>query len=133
MCLPQCRTCPCQDMLCNSRAHEVFCCREPREYLRHVMNATNMSCLTPEGAISGECDFLSANMYARSLFGECLASYRGGSHDLIISCLVIIIRGGRAGESECGANGGRYHHRPCQDSQQDAGHCPVTWRPDNDG
>lgn len=34
------------------------------------MNATNMSCLTPEGAISGECDFLSANMYARSLFGE---------------------------------------------------------------
>ncbi|KAI0783336.1 coatomer protein [Abortiporus biennis] len=43
---------------------------DPREYLRHVMKATNMSCLTPEGAISGECDFLSANMYARSLFGE---------------------------------------------------------------
>ncbi|THH02347.1 hypothetical protein EW026_g507 [Hermanssonia centrifuga] len=43
---------------------------DPREYLRHVMGATNMSCLTPEGAISGECDFLSANMYARSLFGE---------------------------------------------------------------
>ncbi|KAJ3485247.1 hypothetical protein NLI96_g5074 [Meripilus lineatus] len=42
----------------------------PREYLRHVMKATNMSCLTPEGAISGDCDFLSANMYARSLFGE---------------------------------------------------------------
>ncbi|OBZ68501.1 Coatomer subunit beta [Grifola frondosa] len=42
----------------------------PREYLEHVMSATNMSCLTPEGAISGECDFLSANMYARSLFGE---------------------------------------------------------------
>jgi len=33
------------------------------------MKATNMSCLTPEGATSGECDFLSANMYARSLFG----------------------------------------------------------------
>jgi coatomer subunit beta len=29
-----------------------------------------MSCLTPEGALSGECDFLSANMYARSLFGK---------------------------------------------------------------
>ncbi|KAJ3552668.1 hypothetical protein NM688_g4030 [Phlebia brevispora] len=43
---------------------------DPREYLRHVMKATNMSCLTPEGALSGECDFLSANMYARSLFGE---------------------------------------------------------------
>ncbi|PIL31535.1 hypothetical protein GSI_06237 [Ganoderma sinense ZZ0214-1] len=43
---------------------------DPREYLHHVMKATNMSCLTPEGAISGDCDFLSANMYARSLFGE---------------------------------------------------------------
>ncbi|KAF9817775.1 hypothetical protein IEO21_03234 [Rhodonia placenta] len=43
---------------------------DPREYLRHVMKSTNMSCLTPEGAVSGDCDFLSANMYARSLFGE---------------------------------------------------------------
>ena len=45
-------------------------CSDPREYLNHVMKATNMSCLTPEGALSGDCDFLSANMYARSLFGE---------------------------------------------------------------
>ncbi|EIN14354.1 coatomer beta subunit [Punctularia strigosozonata HHB-11173 SS5] len=43
---------------------------EPRDYLAHVMKSTNMSCLTPEGALSGDCDFLSANMYARSLFGE---------------------------------------------------------------
>ncbi|KAH9929686.1 coatomer protein [Fomitopsis serialis] len=40
------------------------------QYLHHVMKSTNMSCLTPEGAVSGDCDFLSANMYARSLFGE---------------------------------------------------------------
>ncbi|KAF8636776.1 hypothetical protein AX16_010977 [Volvariella volvacea WC 439] len=43
---------------------------DPREYLKYVMKATNMSCLTPDGALSGDCDFLSANMYARSLFGE---------------------------------------------------------------
>ncbi|GLB43734.1 putative the coatomer is a cytosolic protein complex that binds to dilysine motifs and reversibly associates with Golgi non- clathrin-coated vesicles, which further mediate biosynthetic protein transport from the ER, via the Golgi up to the trans Golgi network [Lyophyllum shimeji] len=43
---------------------------DPREYLKHVMQATNMSCLTPEGATSGDCDFLSVNLYARSLFGE---------------------------------------------------------------
>ncbi|KAH7920369.1 coatomer protein [Leucogyrophana mollusca] len=43
---------------------------DPRDYLKHVMKSTNMSCLTPEGAMSGDCDFLSANMYARSLFGE---------------------------------------------------------------
>lgn len=36
------------------------------------MKVTNMSCLTPEGALSGDCDFLSANMYARSLFGKSL-------------------------------------------------------------
>ncbi|KAA1471444.1 coatomer beta subunit [Dentipellis sp. KUC8613] len=43
---------------------------DPRDYLKHIMKSTNMSCLTPEGAMSGDCDFLSANMYARSLFGE---------------------------------------------------------------
>ncbi|KAF8488690.1 putative coatomer complex beta chain [Gautieria morchelliformis] len=41
-----------------------------RTYLSHIMKSTNMACLTPEAALSGECDFLSANMYARSLFGE---------------------------------------------------------------
>ncbi|KIM74447.1 hypothetical protein PILCRDRAFT_14466 [Piloderma croceum F 1598] len=43
---------------------------ENRQTSKHVMKSTNMSCLTPEGAMSGGCDFLSANMYARSLFGE---------------------------------------------------------------
>lgn len=40
-----------------------------RTYLKHIMASTNMSCLTPDGALEGECGFLSANMYARSLFG----------------------------------------------------------------
>lgn len=34
------------------------------------MASTNMSCLTPEAALLGDCGFLSANLYARSLFGE---------------------------------------------------------------
>ncbi|SJX63600.1 probable SEC26-coatomer complex beta chain of secretory pathway vesicles [Sporisorium reilianum f. sp. reilianum] len=41
-----------------------------RQYLAHIMKSTNMSCLTPEASLAGECGFLSANMYARSLFGE---------------------------------------------------------------
>ncbi|KAJ8031969.1 Coatomer subunit beta [Holothuria leucospilota] len=41
-----------------------------REYLRHLLKCTNMRCLTPEKAISGECGFLAANLYARSIFGE---------------------------------------------------------------
>lgn len=34
------------------------------------MKSTNMACLTPDAALSGDCDFLSANLCARSLFGE---------------------------------------------------------------
>jgi coatomer subunit beta len=41
-----------------------------RTYLNHIMKSTNMSCLTPENQLSGDCGFLSANMYARSIFGE---------------------------------------------------------------
>lgn len=40
------------------------------EYLRHLLKSTNMKCLTPEKALSGQCGFMAANMYARSIFGE---------------------------------------------------------------
>ncbi|KAI5986617.1 coatomer beta C-terminal region-domain-containing protein [Pisolithus albus] len=49
---------------------------ETREYLKHVMKSTNTSCLTPEGATSGDCDFLSANMYTRSLLARSTDSER---------------------------------------------------------
>lgn len=41
-----------------------------REFLDQLMAATNMSCLTPEASLKGDCQFLSANLYARSVFGE---------------------------------------------------------------
>uniref|UniRef100_A0A8D8W0Y9 Coatomer subunit beta n=1 Tax=Cacopsylla melanoneura TaxID=428564 RepID=A0A8D8W0Y9_9HEMI len=41
-----------------------------REYLQHLIKSTNMKCLTPEKALSGQCGFMAANMYARSIFGE---------------------------------------------------------------
>jgi len=40
------------------------------EYLAHILKSTNMNCLAPESALSGDCDFLSANLYAKSVFGE---------------------------------------------------------------
>lgn len=40
------------------------------EYLKHLLKSTNMKCLTPEKALSGQCGFMAANMYARSIFGE---------------------------------------------------------------
>ena len=40
------------------------------EYLEHIVEITNMNCLTPQSALAGDCNFLSANLYARSVFGE---------------------------------------------------------------
>ncbi|KAK5073775.1 coatomer subunit beta [Lithohypha guttulata] len=41
-----------------------------REFLQQLMKSTNMTCLTPEAGLKGDCQFLSANLYARSVFGE---------------------------------------------------------------
>ena len=39
-------------------------------FLEHLVSSTNMKCLTPKEALTGECGFLAANLYARSIFGE---------------------------------------------------------------
>ncbi|CAI5755834.1 unnamed protein product [Candida verbasci] len=39
-------------------------------YLEELMKGTNMNCLTPGAIIGEECQFLSANLYSRSTFGE---------------------------------------------------------------
>ena len=41
-----------------------------REFLNQLMACTNMTCLTPEASMKGDCQFLSANLYARSVFGK---------------------------------------------------------------
>ncbi|KEF55988.1 uncharacterized protein A1O9_07568 [Exophiala aquamarina CBS 119918] len=41
-----------------------------REFLDQLMKSTNMTCLTPDAGLKGDCQFLSANLYARSVFGE---------------------------------------------------------------
>jgi len=40
------------------------------EYLEHVTKITNMRCMTNDNSMSGSCNFLAANLYARSIFGE---------------------------------------------------------------
>jgi coatomer subunit beta len=39
-------------------------------FLNHIVKSTNMRCLTPPSALEGECGFLAANLYAKSIFGE---------------------------------------------------------------
>ncbi len=46
--------------------------RDLRDYLKQAMKVTNTSYQTPDGALLSSCDFLSANMCARSLFGKSL-------------------------------------------------------------
>ena len=41
-----------------------------RDFLKQLMACTNMTCLTPEASMKGDCQFLSANLYARSVFGK---------------------------------------------------------------
>jgi coatomer subunit beta len=41
-----------------------------RDFLTQLMACTNMTCLTPEASLKGDCQFLSANLYARSVFGK---------------------------------------------------------------
>ena len=43
-----------------------------RAFLEQMMASTNMTCLTPEASLQGDCQFLSANLYARSVFGKFL-------------------------------------------------------------
>lgn len=35
------------------------------EYLNSLLKSTNMKCLTPDKALSGECGFMAANLYAK--------------------------------------------------------------------
>lgn len=39
-------------------------------FLHHVVENTNMKCMTPTSALGGDCNFLAANLYAKSIFGE---------------------------------------------------------------
>ncbi|KAG6390993.1 hypothetical protein SASPL_148739 [Salvia splendens] len=41
-----------------------------KEFLDHIIKSTNMRCLTPPSALEGDCGFLAANLYAKSVFGE---------------------------------------------------------------
>lgn len=41
-----------------------------QQFLEHVVHSTNMRCLTPKSALAGQCGFLAANLYAKSVFGE---------------------------------------------------------------
>ncbi|KAG8380310.1 hypothetical protein BUALT_Bualt06G0002300 [Buddleja alternifolia] len=41
-----------------------------KEFLDHIIKSTNLKCLTALSALEGECGFLAANLYAKSVFGE---------------------------------------------------------------
>ncbi|XP_059641322.1 coatomer subunit beta-1-like [Cornus florida] len=44
--------------------------QDEKEFLNLIIKSTNMKCLTPPSALEGDCGFLAANLYAKSIFGE---------------------------------------------------------------
>ncbi|MBA0867612.1 hypothetical protein Goshw_001967 [Gossypium schwendimanii] len=44
--------------------------KNEKEFLDHIIKSTNMKCLTAPSVLDGECGFLAANLYAKSVFGE---------------------------------------------------------------
>jgi len=62
-----------------------------REFLDQLMACTNMNCLTPEASLKGDCQFLSANLYARSVFGKKIHPTEPNPHPsnpiILLTCL----------------------------------------------
>eukprot|EP00474_Spongospora_subterranea_P001371 CRZ01829.1 hypothetical protein [Spongospora subterranea] len=48
----------------------IFHVRELESYIQHIVETTNMKCLTDRGDELQGCDFLAVNLYAKSIFGE---------------------------------------------------------------
>ncbi|KAE8678673.1 Coatomer subunit beta-1 [Hibiscus syriacus] len=44
--------------------------QDEKEFLNHIIKSIKMRCLTAKSALDGECGFLAANLYAKSMFGE---------------------------------------------------------------
>ena len=40
------------------------------QFMTHIVKSTNMKCMTPQSALGGDAQFLAANLYAKSIFGE---------------------------------------------------------------
>ena len=62
-----------------------------REFLEHIVESTNMRCLTPPSALEGDCGYLAANLYAKSVFGEdALVNVSVEEQDGVVSGLIRI-------------------------------------------
>lgn len=59
-----------EDYLCVTKVSVNTTISELQAYLASLLASTNMKCLTPDKALQGECGFMAANLYAKSIFGE---------------------------------------------------------------
>ena len=97
-----------------------------RSYLDFLLASTNMRCLTPLSALDGDCDFLAANLYAKSVFGEdALANL---SIEKLADGSVSLFR--RSAHSALNIYLDFWPH---PHTQQDTGHSPQPWRQDHHG
>ena len=80
-----------------------------REFLDQLMKSTNMTCLTPDAGLKGDCQFLSANLYARSVFGRFRLVF-------VRILLTFIIRRGCVSKLKHRKDGRWKHCRFCEDT-----------------
>ena len=55
---------------CNAQVAINTSITDVNAFLAHIVASTNMRCLTPPSALHGDCGYLAANLYAKSVFGE---------------------------------------------------------------
>ncbi|XBI32802.1 hypothetical protein VPH35_056205 [Triticum aestivum] len=61
---------------------------DEKAFLNFIIKSTNMNCLTPLSALDGDCGFVAANLYAKSVFGEDLTGHiaiRGYVQGLVLN------------------------------------------------
>lgn len=94
-----------------------------REFLEQLMACTNMNCLTPEASMKGDCQFLSANLYAKSVFGMYLLNL-----SILTADSNFKYRRGCSGQLEYRKGGrGWTHHRLCPHKKQITRPSPQSW------
>ena len=60
-----------------------------RDFLKQLMESTNMACLTPDASLKGDCRFLSANLYAQSVFGRSFLFSSSGSGIILLTIYIV--------------------------------------------
>jgi hypothetical protein len=131
--------------------------RNLQEFVEHIVTSTNMRSLSPISALDASCNFLAANLYAKSIFGRwcCWLLHNTHTYTHMHTCTHMracrrpcvvtrlpglnvvsrvpscVHRGGCPCKRLCGEPSRRVHQGPHSHSVKDAGCGPESWGQDH--